>query len=659
MRINKSYRIYQFLFLCYAISTHAEYIVYKKGFTPITDADEYGKIYTILMNYQWPMSIGYANQMSPQEREMLFSSKSRIEWDFLRHKIKKLSPDYEIEFTPTILYELFAIAYINKIPALKNLKLLIKNNHSYSINTLDMKQLVSNPQSSQQMWYDYYTRTNLLPETRLAHQALNNAFLENLKQFDAKETSLWNIFRKNAAAFYDKLNDKLSFEHVGWEYLYPNNNASIYIINSIIKAEIDAMESNSSLLYRGERSRLLYIVGRASSPSQIQKPIELSFLAFPANPAPTFVELQELYNKKQKSLEFTPWKSGKPLGSVSFGNSLLAGYFDDEEASAASYFADRLGYVLPINKHNFIFGNTKSLFNLSLFSTLVGLFASGEFFHSRTVSYVDHIIPITDFTGLEASNILPFDKAGLLLRIGDPIQKAYELSDYIAHNAIIIKTGETFYSNTFRPPSPGQIKKFRETQTEVTQMLKAMGTIKKFAEKNKKVDLVAKNLHQLITEAVLSNSLEANSKLKQYIQASPLAMQLTEQELVAACIFNDIPKVKTLLSIGINPNIVMNNFSILMGTAALESNDALDELIKARANVNYVTSPRLMQDAFTALEIAVQFGNYNQAKKLLEAGADPNLGKFNLLKVTENLRQDFPQLSKNLEALLRRFGAND
>ena len=82
--------------------------------------------------------------------------------------------------------------------------------------------------------------------------------------------------------------------------------------------------------------------------------------------------------------------------------------------------------MLPINKHDFIFGNTKNLFNLSLFSTVVGLFASGEFFHSRTVSYVDHIIPITDFNGLEANNFLPFIKAGLLLRIGNPYKNPPE-----------------------------------------------------------------------------------------------------------------------------------------------------------------------------------------------------------------------------------------
>ena len=155
---------------------HAEYIVYKKGLTPITDIHEYSKIYNILMNYQWPMSIGYANQMSPKEREILFSSKPNAEWIFLRYKIKMLSPDYEIEFIPTLLYELFAIANKNKIPALSDLETIIENNSTYSIDALDMKQLVSNPHASLQTWFDYYRRTNYLLQTHLTHQASKQCF---------------------------------------------------------------------------------------------------------------------------------------------------------------------------------------------------------------------------------------------------------------------------------------------------------------------------------------------------------------------------------------------------------------------------------------------------------------------------------------------------
>ena len=103
---------------------------------------------------------------------------------------------------------------------------------------------------------------------------------------------------------------------------------------------------------------------------------------------------------------------------------------------------------------------------------------------------------------------------------------------------------QSISSSSVRLPSPEQIKKIPEAQMEVTQMLKAMGTIKKIVEKNKKIDLLSQNLRQLIKDAVLSNSTVVNNKLKQYISTNPFVTKLIEQELVAACIFNDIPKSK-------------------------------------------------------------------------------------------------------------------
>lgn len=51
-------KLYFFLISSFMLPIHAEYIVFKKvkGMAePITNEQEYEKVYSILMNYQWPM----------------------------------------------------------------------------------------------------------------------------------------------------------------------------------------------------------------------------------------------------------------------------------------------------------------------------------------------------------------------------------------------------------------------------------------------------------------------------------------------------------------------------------------------------------------------------------------------------------------------------
>lgn len=629
--------------------SYAEYIIYKKGPTPlpITDQKEYVKIYTILMNYQWPMVIGYANKMSPDELQEISSPKESAEVQFLRKKIKEVSSDYDIVLLPTILYEFFVLAHVGKIPELSKFNIMMQETPNNSITSLQMKEFIENPQTPIQSWYDYYRKINMKQETLLAHQAVNNALVEYLKKFDKSATTLSNIFKKYINQITLEMSALMDFK---------NNPSLAYLnspqaIKSLLGAEIEALRTNSGLLYRGGRPLSLYVVGRPTATQQAQEPIEMYFLAEMKNQTPTFAELKERYVKRQKSLEFTPWQAGTPLGSISFGNSLLAGYLGDPGACAAVYFHNRLGYALLVNKHDFLFGSLKNILNQSLFSTLVGLCAEGEYFHSRTVSYVDHVIPVTNFKGL--ADTLPFDKAGLLLRQGNPLQKSYELSDYFAHHSLILRLADGTFS-----PSPERIKKYVQAQNEVTQMLKAMATIKQFMGQHKTIlSQINKEAHKQIMDAVASSTTEAIEQLKNSIKNKPLVMKYMEQELVTACIFNNLPVAKALLLAGISPNTQMNSFTILMGTAALENNNALDELINAGADLN-------IQDSlgYTALLLAVNLGNYNQAAKLLKAGADPNIPETENglapLDITEQiLAKRDPQIANKLNKLLLQYNA--
>lgn len=71
--------------------------------------------------------------------------------------------------------------------------------------------------------------------------------------------------------------------------------------------------------------------------------------------------------------------------SISFGNSLFIGYFNDWGACPYMYLAKHGGYALMVNKKQYIsHGTPWNLFYISPLAPLAALYARGEFFHSRT-----------------------------------------------------------------------------------------------------------------------------------------------------------------------------------------------------------------------------------------------------------------------------------
>ena len=129
-------------------------------------------------------------------------------------------------------------------------------------------------------------------------------------------------------------------------------------------------------------------------------------------------------------------------------------------------------------------------------------------------------------------------------------------------------------------------------------------------------------LHKLIAHIELLLKKGANPNIKNNYGSSPLA---------AAASSNNVTITQLLLTAGANPNLrlVNNSTALIIAVRFADgknnyNQETIQLLIDANANLD------LQNDAQeTALNIAVTNGNLVLAKKLLEAGADPNIEDAN------------------------------
>jgi hypothetical protein len=251
-------------------------------------------------------------------------------------------------------------------------------------------------------------------------------------------------------------------------------------------------------LYRGGRARKIYVIGTKGT----QAPIDGAFLAVTERKpkVPTYAELVVEYQTKGEPTRMRDWRV--PLNSISYGNSMFAGYWFDSEllaeaaggACACDYLdaADLIGYALFINKKN-IFAGKLDLFFISSLNTLVSMIAKGEFFHSRSRSFAPAEY-LAQYQGqrekielpgiaypresmLEPGKLIYFiDNASIFIPMGDPLEKAKELSEFISLNSTILKLPDS--EGGFNATSK-DIARYKQNQKDLTDMFKSMITIRK------------------------------------------------------------------------------------------------------------------------------------------------------------------------------------
>ena len=177
-------------------------------------------------------------------------------------------------------------------------------------------------------------------------------------------------------------------------------------------------------------------------------------------------------------------KENQPY-SISFGNSLFAGFLRDESASTYYFLSSRRvenssdkkpptsAYALFIDKKAYKQHQNNNLFFISPLASLTALFQRGEYFHSRTkAAVISKKKKEVQVSGIYGRSIK--DQTGVILITRDPLRHAELFSNFLAENGHIIQQGNV---GDLSDKEREFIANIKPAQKEAAQFYKAFRTI--------------------------------------------------------------------------------------------------------------------------------------------------------------------------------------
>jgi len=421
-------------------------------------------IYRVLLTYQWPTCIMFAQTMSPDDRKELFAPRENAEIDFIKKKVKEISPNYDAIFVPTTIIELFVISYYLKNPTSDIFTNFSKSVYTFFDNFCGAKTAAKQKNSlgqrfdAEEFYNNIRTTPSFLEECKslytdlitgpaiaqayfLIHCQLGAYYLEKRKAgFDDKAiaadliSQLVTAYEENGSkipgqAKKDKpLDFSILKKELDEKTVKPNG-----IMSNAINAHILAHKTNKATLWRGMRTFRQVLSGLSASEYKTQNKEE---------------GVQELYERglrgsgSLRTLEDLAKnaREGTLLPrTLSYGTTLLDGCFYASYSCAYEYFTDKnnYGYALLIDKSAYIKNNCNDLFIIPPFDTLTQQFAHFGVFHSFSKAAMtkvpDELIKIDGYAWPVR------DTSGTFLITRDPLKHAQLLANYISKNALLIK----------------------------------------------------------------------------------------------------------------------------------------------------------------------------------------------------------------------------
>lgn len=162
-----------------------------------------------------------------------------------------------------------------------------------------------------------------------------------------------------------------------------------YIITSLKERSLPIPKSTrDSLFILDSMDELFRYLGssaekgdRRNGRAMIKRAIEIDHMAYHAHKYPLYraAEIVDVANDINSR--------GSRWYSLSFGSSLLGGYFNDHSACTfriiMDNFDDLVAYVLYLDKKSYVDGALKNMFFIPPLIALIDLYGEGEFFHTR------------------------------------------------------------------------------------------------------------------------------------------------------------------------------------------------------------------------------------------------------------------------------------
>lgn len=171
--------------------------------------------------------------------------------------------------------------------------------------------------------------------------------------------------------------------------------------------------------------------------------------------------------------------------SLSFGNSLFAGFVFDLGACAYAFLNQYNGYGLFINKKDYVQHQSNRLFFISPLAPITALFAKGEFFHSRNTI-------ANPVEGAFVEGIFGQDKLKQLIINRNPLHHAQLFSNYLADNMHIISHEGSFSSSltpeeqfAYDQQKVKQSDRLKDNQRQLSKYYSAIKTLDHFVSEIK------------------------------------------------------------------------------------------------------------------------------------------------------------------------------
>ena len=620
-----------------SLPIRAEYLIIKKteqGLVPLDTSDEphAEAIIKILFDYQWPMVVANLSMTRQEQEELLTAGQPNGEEEFLRKKIKEINPNYDVIFIPTTIYELFALADVNK----KGDDSVLQEAHS-NTHLLPWVTLSAIPRRTKDQFLKELSALPRVDSATLSDDEVNKIvfdpqfireYSEKIKPISVNEINDFNIhvrrsiisniyilpkrFEKIKKAFstfggdrfffsYDpafKLAENLlkpwlhesndnfgSFSNLSVLHVVPGASFAAWhkemidvferhflpcknLNRTFYKIAFFALNHDIASMYfswfknRNDINELSSLIKRSSYPTAayllthgnfrkeivereiesenqrlnangiIARVIQLEYAARSQNTTLFFRGSSPIPFHKREGEEplqlmgstmyetellgdiAEQYKKGKNQPySISFGNSLFAGYFEDfgelekEEkgklgACAYPFLAKNGGYALFIDKKEAIQHRTSSMFYYSPMATMAALYAMGEWFHPRTKfvrwtkqeeeeedalesgKFTRDEIEELEGWGSSGAFVDLVDPLGIVSTKRDPLEFAARFSNYLARNMRVVSIGdESNLSYEERRWYEQKMGDFRQAQAEAGKAYKAVRTIRKALQK--------------------------------------------------------------------------------------------------------------------------------------------------------------------------------
>ena len=402
----------------------------KQGLTSLAERDikQHGPaISKTLLKYQWPMCTSQ-NLTEVEKQELLITDKPCAEELFIQSKLKQElgveNFDPEVIFIPTTLYELFCINYIKshgeRIASSYEELNTFHNDKSRKLNLTSILNLDENAQAVHQRIHQVFHDVNMhyFDDKNLTLDC-NQACIKMLFQEYPELKDCENALQ--ASKIIQEKSQELSI--ILSKNLIEIKNHSA-IVKKYIKTEYEAREQNKALLVRGTTSlhNINFEIKNLSDEN-------LGCISLSEN------KIKRYINKK--NLE--PY-------SLSFGNSLFAGYFNDQPACAYFFLKksnwDRnndpvAGYSLFVNKDEYMKNRNSQLFFIPSLTTVASLMSSGEYFHPRSTAAQYIKTGEKEFIGGLYNEMIK-DPAEILFIQRDPWLHSELFYTYFANNGKII-----------------------------------------------------------------------------------------------------------------------------------------------------------------------------------------------------------------------------